>query len=255
MRPATPLLSATASAIIFIFAWLVLRRYTQRRSRHLLIWGIGLILFGTASLAEAYSAVAWHPLVFRLWYLGGAMLCAAWIGQGTVWLLAGAEPPSAFRRLLLRRWPAQRVAMLLTWLLTAASLAAAFAVFAAPLDASAFDAARPLSAQYREILPRGAPVRRLTPVFNLYGTLTLSGGALYSAWLLRRREIMAHRVLGNVLIALGALAIASAGAVVRLGLGDYLSLGELLAAALMFSGFLLAAGRAPDPSAAQGAQA
>jgi hypothetical protein len=43
-----------------------------------------------------------------------------------------------------------------------------------------------------------------------------------------------------VLIAVGALSIAFASTLTRLGLGAYLYLGELLAATLMFAGFLLA---------------
>lgn len=280
------LLPLASSIIILVFAWLVLRRYAVRRGRHLLIWGVGLLMFGAASLAEAYSASAWHPLVFRLWYLGGAVLSAAWIGQGTVYLLAGARLPNllvslvfgytaaaalfiaigrlglgtgivaaliAFHglvfaavvhRLLVRRWHPQRLAAVLTALLVAGSLVAAYLIFSIPLDGSRFDAGRALSAQYREILPPGAVVRKLTPVFNIYGTITLVGGALYSAWLLWRKEIAPHRVLGNILIAGGAFVIASASTMVRLGLGDYLYAGELLAASLMFSGFLLATSKA-----------
>lgn len=276
-----------SSIIILVFAALVFRRYRFRRGRHLFIWGVGLLLFGIASLAEAYSASAWHPVVFRLWYLGGAVLSAAWIGQGTVHLLAGARLPNvlvsllfgyavatvlfvalarvlalsagavgaliafhglifgaAFQRRLVRRWNPQALASALTWVLLAGSLAAAVMVAAVPLDASAFDSTSPLSAQYREILQRGASIRRLTPVFNIYGTIALVGGALYSAWLLWRKEIAPHRVIGNVLIALGAFVIAGASTMVRLGLADYLYLGELLAAALMFSGFLLATAKA-----------
>lgn len=229
---ALPILS---SAIVLFFALLVLRRFAARRGTHLLVWGMGLLFFGVASSAEAYSAVAWSPLVFRLWYLAGAVLSAAWIGQGTVLLLAGSRGPGG----TVRGPRPRRVAASLMWLLLAGSTAAAYLVLTLPLDASRFDPQRPLSAQYREILPTGAAVRKLTPVFNIYGTVTVVGGALYSAWLLRRREVTGPRVAGNVLIAAGALVIASASTMVRLGLGDLLYLGEVLAAALMFSGFLL----------------
>jgi len=292
------LLPAASSAIIFVFTALVLRRYAARRGRHLLLWGIGLGCFGVASAAEAYSALAWHPLVFRLWYLGGAVLSAAWIGQGTVYLLASARLPqflislvfgyaaatmvfltlgrfglgtkivwalisfhglifaSTFNRLLVRRWRPEPIAAVLTIVLAAASAAAAAAVFTVPLDPSAFDPTQPLGVQYRAILPPGALVRRLTPAFNIYGTIALAGGALYSAWLLRRGAIAPQRVLGNVLIALGAFAIASAGTMVRFGLGGYLALGELIAAALMFGGFLLTTSRpVGERSTVQRAQA
>lgn len=287
----TPVLPITSATVILVFALLVFRRYRRRGGPHLLVWSIGLALFGMGSLAEAYAALGWHPMVFRLWYLGGAILNAAWLGQGTVYLLSGQRmgnlllalllgyvaaaalfislaPPlhltrgavaaliafhgiiftAAFYRRLVRRWAPGRVTAALTVLLTAGSLAAAYLTFTLPLDASAFDSDRTLSAQYREILPQGAIVRRFTPVFNIYGTIALVGGALYSAWLFWRKQIEPHRVFGNVLIAAGALAIASASTLVRLGLADYLYLAELVSAVLMFAGFLLATLRAhPAP--------
>src|SRR3970282_2544724 len=99
-----------------------------------------------------------------------------------------------------------------------------------PLSAARFSPAETLSYQYREqkapngeivpgILPKGATVRRFTPFFNIYGLIALVGGALYSAWLLWRKEIAPYRVIGNILIAAGAFVIASASTMVRLGLG------------------------------------
>lgn len=277
-------LPLASAVIILLFAALVFRRFARRGGAHLLVWGIGLAMFGVGSLAEAYSTVAWNPVVFRLWYLTGAILNAAWLGQGTVYLLSGqrmgnlllslvfgfgiaaaialaARPIGAgaialviavggivltivFQRRWLRRWNPQKVTRALMVVLAAGSLVAAYLVFTLPLNAARFHPQETLSAQYREILPSGAAVRRLTPVFNIYGTLTLVGGALYSAWLLWRKEIAPLRVIGNVLIALGALTIAGASTMVRLGLADYLYLGELLAAALMFTGFLLATAKA-----------
>lgn len=286
-----------SSIIIIIFAALVLRRYAMRRSTHLLVWGVGLLMFGVASLAEAYSTLAWHPLAFRLWYLAGAVLSAAWIGQGSVHLLAGIKLPNIltalvfgyglaagiflvlgrlglgagavavlisfhglifagiFWRRLVRRWDPVRLARLLTLVLIASSVVAAYLVFAIPLDAQGFNPAEPLSAQYRDILPTGASLRKLTPAFNIYGTLALVGGALYSAWMLARKQTAPNRVAGNVLIALGALLVASTSAMVRLDLADYLYLGQLLAAALMFSGFLLATARTPIQTPVEAAKA
>ncbi|MGH2399740.1 MAG: hypothetical protein ACRDF6_07825, partial [bacterium] len=48
---------------------------------------------------------------------------------------------------------------------------------------------------------------------------------------------------GNLLIAVGALALGFASVLVRLGLGDYLYVAELIAAIFMFGGFLLATSR------------
>ncbi len=83
-------------------------------------------------------------------------------------------------------------------------------------------------------------MRTLTPFFNLYGTLLLVGGAAYSAWIFWRKRILLHRVIGNVLIAIGALLPAFGGVFSRLGIGGALYISELLGAILLFAGFLRA---------------
>jgi hypothetical protein len=111
------------------------------------------------------------------------------------------------------------------------------------LDVSNYTPDEPISVQYREIMPavsEGGYVRLATPFFNIYGLVTLVGGALWSSYLFWRKRVMPNRVVGNVLIAAGALVIASASTLTRLGYGEFLYLGELLAAILMFAGFLVA---------------
>jgi len=60
-------------------------------------------------------------------------------------------------------------------------------------------------------------VRFFSPVMNTWGTLALVGGAIYSAWIFRRKGIMRNRVVGNWLIAAGGLLPALGGALIRLG--------------------------------------
>jgi hypothetical protein len=86
-------------------------------------------------------------------------------------------------------------------------------------------------------------VRSLTPIFNIYGTVMLVGGAIYSAWIFWRKRIMPNRVLGNVLIATGALMPATGGLLSRFGLSGYLYASELLGAVIIFGGFLVATNR------------
>src|SRR6266545_2301438 len=110
-----PLLSALVSCI---FAVAVFRRYARRHGTHLLLWGIGLVLYAIGGACEAYySLLGFNGLAFRLWYLCGAMLVAAWLGQGTVYLLAR-----------------KNVANILMILLGLGSLYAAVRVFTAQLD-------------------------------------------------------------------------------------------------------------------------
>lgn len=222
------LLPFASTIIIFVFAFLVFRRYTRRKGLHLLVWGIGLVWFGMGSLAEAYSALAWNATLFRLWYLGGAVLNAAWLGQGTVYLLVR------------RKVGGVRLAHILMAILVVFSVVATIMLFTTPTDASKFTTDLPLSRQYKEILPKGAPVRATTPIFNIYGLVTLAGGAIYSAYLFWRKRILPQRMVGNILIAIGALVIGGASTALRIDLTDFLYLAELLSAILMFIGFLQA---------------
>jgi hypothetical protein len=79
-----------------------------------------------------------------------------------------------------------------------------------------------------------------TILLNIYGTLTLVGGAIYSAFLFWRKKILVNRMFGNILIAAGALSPAMGGSFLKAGLADMLYLSELIGAILMFIGFLMA---------------
>ena len=94
-------------------------------------------------------------------------------------------------------------------------------------------------------------MRLTTPFFNIYGLLTLVGGALWSAMLFLRKQVLPNRVVGNVLIAAGALSIGLASTATRLGFGGYLYLGELIAAILMYSGFVMAGAPATEGERAE----
>ena len=212
-------LPLTSAIITFVFAAIVLNRWRHGRRLYTLLWGIGMTFYAIGGAMEAYYAFfGWNDLVFRLWYLTGAILVAAWLGQGTVFLLA-------------RR----KVAWTSFYILLAASLYATYKVFTAELDASLMIEGE-LSGH--AIISPG--VRILTPFFNIYGVVTLVGGALYSAWLFWRKRVLLNRTIGNILIAVGALAPAFGGAFQRFGVPYTLYFGELIGAVLMFIGFLYA---------------
>ncbi len=66
---AVQLLPFITTAVIFVFAFLVLRRYFQRGGMHNLMWGIGLVMYGLGTFAEAFLAVGYAPFVLHAWYL------------------------------------------------------------------------------------------------------------------------------------------------------------------------------------------
>ena len=215
-----------STLVTFAFAGAVFRRYLLRRGPHLLMWTIGLLWYGLGTLAEVILGLTFSGLVLKLWYLSGAMLTAAWLGQGTV-------------HLLLRR---RGVAWTLTGILAAVSLLAATLILLAPLTPSAasYSVTQAISSQYKVILTRGGLTIALTILLNLYGTIMLVGGAIYSAYIFWRKRVLFNRMIGNVLIAAGALAPAMAGSFVKLGLADMLYLSELVGVILMYVGFLQA---------------
>ena len=218
------LLPFISCIVSFIFAYFVFSRYIKRKGAHLLLWGIGMVFYGIGGFCEAYyGALGWNPLIFRLWYLFGAVLVAAWLGQGTVYLLTR------------RRW-----ANTLMVILGLASIFAATRVFTAQLDPALMSSGLHTGSELsgRAIVTPG--VRVLTPFFNLYGTVTLVGGAAWSAFIFWRKRILLHRVVGNLFIAIGAMLPAFGGAFSRFGITGALYLSELLGAVLMFIGFIRA---------------
>ncbi len=224
MQSVLTVLPFVSSALSFIFAFFVFRRYLLRRGPHLLLWGIGIVFYGLGGLAEGlYGTLGWNPFGFRIWYLCGAILVAAWLGQGTVYLLAR------------RRW-----ANVLMIILGLASLYAGFRVFTAQLDPALMTSSVHTGSELSGSAIVSQGVRLLTPFFNLYGTVTLIGGALYSAWIFWRKRILLHRVIGNILIAVGAILPAMGGSLSRFGISGGLYMTEFVGVLLLFAGFLRA---------------
>jgi len=227
-------ISLFSTVISFAFTASVFQRYLVRKGPHLLMWSIGLFLYGIGTLTEVLLSLSFSEISIKLWYLCGAMLTAAWLGMGTI-------------HLLVRRG---RIAWGITAGLGIVSLASLALVMAAPLTpaASTYQVSQAVSAQYKDVLVRSGAVTALTIVLNIFGTVGMVGGAIYSAYLFWRKQVMLNRVIGNVLIAAGALMPAMAGSFVKAGLADVLYVSELIGAILMFLGFWLSTQKAIAPA-------
>lgn len=224
MTVVNTLLPFTSAIVSFVFAFFVFKRYARKKGIHLLLWGLGMTFYGIGGLCEAYfGAFGWNALVFRSWYLFGAILVAAWLGQGTVYLLAK-----------------RRVANITMAILLVASIYAALRVFTAELDPTLLTTSVHTGSELSGHAIVTPGIRIMTPFFNIYGVITLVGGAVYSAWIFFRKRVLLHRVIGNILIAVGALAPAFGGAFSRFGIPGALYIGELVGAVLMFIGFIRA---------------
>ncbi len=208
-----PLLSSIVS---LAFAVTVLDQFFAHRKPYQLIWAIGLFMFFISTGTEFWAGT-WglNQAIYRLWYLFGAIFVAAYLGMGTLYLLTP-----------------RRIAHIIMTILLVVSLYAAFRVFTASIDLSA------ISNLSGQAMPQG--VRLMTPFFNTFGTVALVGGAIYSAWVYWRRRLMPHRVVSNILIAVGAILPALGGTLERFGVSPTIARPslELLGIIIIFVGFL-----------------
>ncbi len=212
-----------STLVTFAFTVAVYNRYRQRGGTHLLLWALGLLFYGIGTLSEVTLSLTFNAFVLKIWYLTGAMLTAAWLGMGTV-------------HLLVRKG---KIAQVITWVLAVVSLLAFLLVLIAPTLPASYNVTLPASEQYKDILTRSGLTIFLTIILNIYGTLTLVGGAIYSAFLFWRKKILANRMFGNVLIAAGALSPAMGGTLLKAGYTDMLYISEFIGAILMFIGFVM----------------
>ena len=201
----------------------VLYRHWKRKpgARYLLWWMIGVALYGVGTLTEAVTTVfGWSEPVFRSWYVAGALLGAAPLAQGTVYLL-------------LPRRVADRLAVAV---ITYIAIASAF-VIATPLLMDLVEPHR-LSGEVMQ----WQWVRLFSPVVNLYAVVFLIGGAIWSAVRYRRQGISGARVKGNWLIAVGAILPGIGGSFARAGVVEVLYVTELIGLVLIWAGYRAIAG-------------
>lgn len=220
-------ISFLASVITFVFAAAVAKQYIERPRPYKLIWTIALVLYGIATVAQfAAELGGWTVLEFRLWYLSGGLLTAAYLGQGTALLLLP-----------------RRIATLLLALLIILTAISVWRTFAVPLTLAQILPPPGKVSPSATLLP--GDLRLLAVVLNIYGTLLLVGGALWSAVLyldrrLDRRRRAGYRALSTLLIAAGSLIVASGGSLEAFGHGEYLYLSEIVGITVIFLGFLRA---------------
>ena len=210
----------TAIFAVAFFAALI-DQWRERRRAYQLIWAIGMLFFAIAAACEALAAMGgWNELLYRAWYLTGAVWTAGWLGLGTAFLLARtrfgyAVTLSLFLAGLFTFLAARRPeyagagTVPLLYFIAAAALAlavavetyfqderwprfAAAAVLGATLISIGLMATATLPAPGYALDPlTGVPVgtilpvtlRLLTPFMNITGTFALALGALFSAYM------------------------------------------------------------------------
>jgi hypothetical protein len=182
-----------------------------------------MLFYTIAAIMEAWSEYSdtWNPTVYRLYIVFAASL-VAFLGLGTLYLVT--------RR---RAWGH------LYLIFTLACVGVFFyGTFNVSLDMSRLIPGITVGGQ---ALGESLSFPRVMSLpLNITGSLFLFGGAIYSIWRFLRRREFAYRVWANVLIAAGAGLLAFVGSRARLGNTVGLYPAEMVGAALMLAGFLVA---------------
>jgi len=195
----------------------IFRRYRAHPDRlHLLWWALGIATYGVGTFTESLTSVlGWQEPVFRAWYVSGALLGAAPLAQGTVYLMLS-----------------RRVAHALTALLIVYVVVASVAVYLSPIDYTLVETHR-LSGR----VFAWQWVRRFSPFVNLYAVVFLIGGAILSALRYSTDLATRHRMWANVLIASGAILPGIGGTATRMGHVEVLYVTELVGLLLTWTGY------------------
>jgi hypothetical protein len=271
------ILPLASSLLSFVFALFLLDQWMERRRPHQLIWTLGMLFYGVAAGTEFVGgAFGWSELLYRAWYLTGAVWVAGWLGLGTMYLLArtrfGYAAAAAvllagvFTFLTWRRYDyADSGVAPYLYILVAVAAAIAIAVevergrgrwadvagalvilgtlasipmiVLAALPAPGYALDPATGIPSGELFP--GYVRLLTPFFNITGGFALVLGALYSAAVALRSREMTSRVPATILLAIGGFIPSLTGGLARFGMTDASSIGELLGVLFLFAGFLV----------------
>src|SRR6476661_1451548 len=225
---------------------MVFDQWWQRRKAFQLVWAIGLLWYGISAGCEfAGSAFGWSEPLYRAWYLIGALFVAAYLGAGTIYLLAKTRfgyfvgvtflIGGALSLAATARYPGSATAGTVAFVfaligaiaviaatavrsrlaahiamaaLLAGSVAGAYLILTAGLAAPGW------AVDPNTHVPIGSAfpgyVRVLTPAFNVAGALCLVFGAIFSAYVyMPKRKVLRAKVKTPIAAQLyGATAVA-----------------------------------------------
>jgi hypothetical protein len=213
----------------------LLDQWRERHQPFQIVWALGMLFFGIASGCEALAAAAgWNELLYRTWYLTGAVLTAGWLGLGTGLLLARTRFGYAiavsiflagvFTLLTQRRFQYEGAGDAPILYFIGAGLLAlaigvetyfqnerwpafmALGVLVASALAIVLTVSSPLREPYMVDPATGQPIadlfpgslRLLTPFLNITGGFALAFGALFSAYVfMPKRRVLPYSIDPN----------------------------------------------------------
>ena len=210
-------------------------QWRERRQPFQLVWAIGMAFYGIAAGCEALAAASgWNEVLYRTWYLTGAVLTAGWLGLGTALLLSKTRFGYAvaisiflaglFTLLTQAKYHYEGAGSTpILYFIGAGLLALAIAVetyfqnerwpafmavgvIAASVLALFLTITASLAQPYQLDPATGQPVadlfpgslRLLTPFLNITGGFSLAFGALFSAYMfMPKRRVLAYSLDPN----------------------------------------------------------
>ena len=217
MLQATHYIPIFSTIISFWFASaLFLHWRTKPQAKYLMWWTIGVTLFGVGTLTESINTLfGWSVFNMKAWYIAGALLGAFPLAQGTVYLLLK-----------------EKTADILAWIFSIYVAIAAVFIILSPVDMSLVD---PSTLTGKVMTWEWA--RLFSPLPNTYALIFLVGGAAWSAIQYARKQGSGNRVLGNWLIALGALLPGIGGSFTRFGFVEVLFVTEFFGIIMIWAGY------------------
>lgn len=209
--------------LVSIFTILVFKQYLERKKPHQLYWSVGLFFYAIAAFFESYSefTLSWNPFIYRIYIVLAASL-VGFLGLGSLYLIAR-------RKWIPNLFLAYNILIFIIFLV---------GVFLADLDYSML---KPGITVGGKALGKSLSFPRVMSLFfNIPGTLFLLGAAILSIIRFSKKAEYAYRMWANILIAIGTIVIAWAGSRARLGTTAGLYPAEMVGAAFLFVGFILA---------------
>ncbi|HEY7937847.1 MAG TPA: hypothetical protein VID26_12065 [Candidatus Limnocylindrales bacterium] len=230
------LIPAITSLLAVVFSLALFDQWRDRHRAYQLIWAIGMLFFGIASGCEALGASSgWNELLYRTWYLTGAVWTAGWLGLGTAFLLGRTRFGYTFAVCLFlaglftfltqakEQYPGSGVAPIL-YLITALILAIAIGIetyfqnerwpymaalavvgasvlsvilmLTATLPAPGFALDPTTHVPVGDLFP--GTLRLLTPFLNITGSFALILGAVFSTYVfMPKKRVLAYSLDPN----------------------------------------------------------
>lgn len=249
-----PIVAALVSGV---FAVMLFRRFSRRRTLPELAWGVALAMYALASAIVAIGvSQGWEASLYRLFWVFGAVLNVPFLALGSIALIGN------------------RVLTALSVLAVAATTLFALGIVAtAETSRDAFVRQQAVKGQdcpSSPVVPlqsrldiprgkcvweRGSTVGKLGSLYSIPAYLVVVAIAALTSRPRRGRVPQPNRAKGNWMIAGGATIVAVGGtAIARLGRGAPFSIALALGVVVMFVGFVTASRSSQPETLPEGRQ-